>query len=98
VRSDHVARAVENAVWFLRGNNVVHGRDEGMSYDGVGYGDSYLLDPFGEIVVRSRRHQEDFIEADVDLNVRYFQNDRSLRSAQALGSLVLEAAGAAGKE
>jgi predicted amidohydrolase len=92
VRGDHVARAVENAVWFLRGNNVVSGRDEGMSRDGVGYGDSYLIDPFGEMVVRSRRHQEDFIEADVDLNVRYFQNDRNLRAAQTLGHLVLEAA------
>ncbi|MEW6753946.1 MAG: carbon-nitrogen hydrolase family protein [Candidatus Latescibacterota bacterium] len=93
VRSDHVARAVENAVWFLRGNNVVCGRDEGMSYDGVGYGDSYLVDPFGEIVVRSRRHQEDFIEADVDVTVRSFQNQRSRQSAQALGAAMVEAAG-----
>lgn len=93
VRSDHIARAVENAVWFLRGNNVVKGRDPGMSYDGVGYGDSYLLDPFGEMVVRSRRHQEDFIEADIDLSVGYFQNDRSRRSAQLWGALVVEVAG-----
>jgi len=34
----------------------------------VGYGDSYIMDTGGEIVVRSRRHGEDFIVADVDAN------------------------------
>ena len=92
VRSDHVARAVENSVWFLRGNNVVHGRDEKFSTDGVGYGDSYLIDPFGEMVVRSRRHVEDFIEADIDLATPGFRDDRSLRSARALGQMVVELA------
>jgi 5-aminopentanamidase len=67
VRADHVARAVENKVYFVRGCNVVLGKEEGITgYDGVGYGDSYVVDPFGEILVRSRRHQEDFITADVD--------------------------------
>ena len=47
VRSDHVARAVENHVYFVRGNNVVVGKDAGLSYDGVGYGDSYIVDPNG---------------------------------------------------
>jgi predicted amidohydrolase len=89
VRSDHVARAVENSVWFLRGNNVVRGRDENFSTDGVGYGDSYLIDPFGEMVVRSRRHVEDFIEADIDLSTPGFHDDRSLRGAQALGEMVV---------
>jgi predicted amidohydrolase len=97
VRSDHAARATENAVWFLRGNNVARGRDPNMSYDGVGYGDSYLVDPFGEIVVRSRRHVEDFIQADVDLSTPGFASDRSLRSARELGHLVLEAARSAEK-
>lgn len=70
VRADHTARAVENRVYFLRGNNVVFGREKGFqNYDGVGYGDSYIVDPFGEIVVRSRRHQEDFISADIDLSI-----------------------------
>ena len=59
-------RAVENDVWFVRGNNVVLNKDSGLSYDGVGYGDSYVVDPFGEIVIRSRRHREDFIVADID--------------------------------
>ena len=37
-----------------------------MSYEGVGYGDSYILDPLGEMIIRSRRHHEDFIFADID--------------------------------
>ena len=34
VRADHIARAVENDVWFVRGNNVVLGKESGLSYDG----------------------------------------------------------------
>lgn len=64
VRHDHVARAVENMVYFVRANNVGT-RDPGMSYEGQSYGDSYIVDPFGEIVVRSRRHKEDFVFADI---------------------------------
>lgn len=67
VRADHTARAVENSVYFVRGNNVVRGSDPAITKnDGVGYGDSYIIDPTGEIIVRSRRHQEDFIFADID--------------------------------
>ena len=67
VRSDHTARAIENSIWFVRGNNVVlDAGKSGSTNPGVGYGDSYIMDPGGEIVVRSRRHLEDFIIADVD--------------------------------
>jgi predicted amidohydrolase len=67
VRADHIARARENNVYFVRGNNFCSGRDPGITRsDGVGYGDSYIMDPHGEMVVRSRRHREDFIFADVD--------------------------------
>jgi predicted amidohydrolase len=68
VRSDHTARAIENNVWFVRGNNVVlDPAKSGITGDpGIGYGDSYIMDPGGEILVRSRRHVEDFIMADVD--------------------------------
>ena len=67
VRSDHTARAIENSIWFVRGNNVVlDAAKSGLTHPGVGYGDSYIMDPGGEIVVRSRRHAEDFIMADVD--------------------------------
>ena len=70
VRADHIARAVENRVYFVRGNNVSPGLDPGIQrYEGVGYGDSYIVDPYGEIVVRSRRHHEDFIFADIDLDL-----------------------------
>jgi len=68
VRTDHAARANENSVYFVRGNNVVlDPKKSGITrQEGVGYGDSYIMDPNGEIVVRSRRHVEDFIFADVD--------------------------------
>jgi predicted amidohydrolase len=68
VRSDHTARAIENGVYFLRANNVVLDRAKsGQSKpDGVGYGDSYLMDPLGQIVAGSRRGQEDFFTAEVD--------------------------------
>jgi predicted amidohydrolase len=67
VRSDHTARAIENSVYFVRGNNVVlEPAKSGIRDVGNGYGDSYIMDPGGEIVVRSRRHAEDFIMADVD--------------------------------
>jgi predicted amidohydrolase len=94
VRADHTARAVENDVWFVRGSNVVLDRDPGLSYDGVGYGDSYVLDPFGEMVVRSRRHREDFLFADVDpaVNDRAWGVGRSLYSAREFGEILLAAA------
>ena len=95
VRSDHIARATENGVWFVRGNNVVRGRDRSMTTDGVGYGDSYVLDPFGEMLVRARRMVEDFIEVDIDFDSPAYQRglvDRSRRSARELGHLVVEAA------
>lgn len=68
VRADHAARANENSVWFVRGNNVVLdvARSGITRNAGVGYGDSYVIDPGGEILVRSRRHVEDFIMIDVD--------------------------------
>src|SRR5687768_16544803 len=68
VRADHIARAVENVVYFVRGNNVsLGGKEECITgYDGIGYGDSYIVDPQGEILIRSRRNKEDFIFADID--------------------------------
>jgi predicted amidohydrolase len=94
VRADHTARAVENSVWFVRGNNVVLEKDSGLSFDGVGYGDSYVIDPYGEIVVRSRRHREDFIVADVDPapTDRAWGVGKSLWSAREFHKQLLEAA------
>jgi len=96
VRADHIARAVENRVYFLRGNNVCLGKDPGIThFDGVGYGDSYIVDPYGEIVVRSRRHREDFIFADIDPNLardNSWKVGRSLWSFREFGEILAEAA------
>ena len=70
VRHDHIARAVENMVHFVRANNVGVGKEEGITaYEGQAYGDSYIIDPFGEMVVRTRRHKEQLIFADVDTSL-----------------------------
>lgn len=93
VRADHTARAVENVVYFVRGNNVSLGKEECIAgYDGVGYGDSYIIDPWGEIMVRSRRHREDFIFADIDPTVveKSWGVGRSLWSAREFGERLLE--------
>ena len=68
VRADHAARAIENDVYFVRANNVVlDPAKSGITRtSGVGYGDSYIMDPGGEILVQSRRHQEDFLLAEID--------------------------------
>ncbi len=70
VRADHTARAVENGIWFMRCNNVNLGPDKGLNCEGIGYGDSYLIDPNGEIIVRSRRHQEYFLTAEIDCDMK----------------------------
>ena len=88
VRADHTARAVENSVYFVRGNNVSLGKEECITKnDGVGYGDSYIIDPHGEILVRSRRHVEDFLFADIDPNIsdRSWNVGRSMWSAREFG-------------
>lgn len=94
VRADHTARAVENSVYFVRGNNVSIGKEECITNsDGVGYGDSYIMDPHGEIVVRSRRHHEDMIFADIEPESdRAFGVGRSLWSAREFGQMLLKIA------
>jgi predicted amidohydrolase len=95
VRADHTARAVENCVYFVRANSVTLGKETGLTKsDGVGYGDSYIVDPNGEIVVRSRRHQEDFFFADLDLSFadKNWGVGRSLWSAREFGELLRQAA------
>ncbi|MBI5759745.1 MAG: carbon-nitrogen hydrolase family protein [Planctomycetales bacterium] len=93
VRADHTARAVENSVYFVRANNVSLGKEECiLNSDGVGYGDSYIVDPHGEIITRSRRHQEDFIFADIDTTItdRAWGGGRSLFSAREFGRQMME--------
>ena len=98
VRADHVARAVENSVYFVRGNNVSLGKEECIqNTEGVGYGDSYIVDPNGEIVIRSRRHVEDFFFADIDPAVvdRTWAVGRSLYSWREFSTYLRDAAGSA---
>jgi predicted amidohydrolase len=72
VRNDHVARAIENGVYFLRGNNVVSGRSvDGLGDLGFGYGDSYLLDPHGEIVAGAGLNEEYLMIYNLDLARKY---------------------------
>jgi predicted amidohydrolase len=95
VRADHTARAVENSVYFVRGNNVSLGKEECITKnDGVGYGDSYIVDPHGEILVRSRRHVEDFILADIDVSGsdKSWGVGRSMWSAREFGQQLLKIA------
>ena len=84
VRRDHAARAVENDIFFFRGNNYVIGHDAGLDYDGVGYGDSYLVDPNGEILIRSRRMTEHFMAIDIDPSTPPRNVSRSAVSADRL--------------
>ena len=95
VRHDHIARAVENGVWFLRGNSYQKGPDAGLSYSGIGYGDSYLLDPNGDVVVRAGLYRETLISATIDTDITFYsqrcqQAFRSRISNRELGALLNE--------
>ena len=72
VRADHAARANENSIYFVRGNNVVlDPAKSGITRNpGIGYGDSYVVDPAGEIIARTRRQVEDFMVCDLDLSFK----------------------------
>ena len=101
VRADHTARAIENGIYFVRANNVIldftkSGLTRGES---VGYGDSYVMDPDGEIVARSRRHVEDFVIAEIDASGkpdRAWGLGKSAWSFQEFGPILIEAARGAG--
>lgn len=93
VRNDHVARAVENGVYFLRANNVVPGNTlEGMGYEGYGYGDSYLLNPNGEIVAAAGLYHEYLMIYNFDLQKKHRSRlaSRSVRSATELLGILQE--------
>jgi predicted amidohydrolase len=96
-RADHVARAIENRVYFVRGNNVHGGGGDDPAMPNsqrVAYGESYIFDPIGEVVVHSRRFHEDFIFADVDPAMaedRNWKIGRSLWSHREFGKMFDEA-------
>lgn len=94
VRSDHIARAVENGVYFLRANNVVAGTKlEGLRNEGYGYGDSYLLDPHGQIVAGAGLYHEHLMVYQLDLDQKYrvAWNTRSVKSGTELMEQLREA-------
>ncbi len=97
VRADHTARAVENSIYFVRGNNVTIGEEESiLNSKGVGYGDSYVIDPNGEIVTRSQRHVEDILLCDIHPNdpgyiERHWGIGRSAWSAREFGGILRQA-------
>jgi len=94
VRNDHVARAVENGVYFLRANNVVPGTElEGMAYEGYGYGDSYLVNPNGQIVAAAGLYHEYLMIYNVDLEKQHRSrhNWRSVKSATELLGILKQA-------
>ena len=87
VRNDPIARAVENGVYFLRGNNVVLGTHlAGRLRDGYGYGDSYLLDPNGQVAAGAGLYAEALMiyNLDVDRQYRSQPTKRSAKSAREL--------------
>lgn len=94
VRHDHIARAVENGVHFLRANNVVEGdRLTGLRDGGTGYGDSYVIDPNGEMVAAAGLFHERLMTYAVDLGQKYRAQylRRSVKSAADLMGPLQEA-------
>ena len=72
VRSDHTARAVENGVYFVRGNNcVAERRLPGLAEQGHGYGESYVINPNGQIVAGAGLYDESLMIYNLDLNKTY---------------------------
>ncbi len=96
VRNDHVARAVENGVYFLRGNNVIHKKDSVKNDKGLpqyGYGDSYVINPNGAIVAGAGLYNETLMIYNLDLKARHRswnKRSRSLKSAKALLGILQE--------
>jgi len=72
VRSDHTARAIENGVYFVRGNNcVAERRLPGLADEGHGYGESYVINPNGQIVAGAGLYDEYLMIYNLDLNKKY---------------------------
>ena len=87
VRSDHTARAIENGVYFIRGNNCTRDRQmAGLADDGHGYGDSYVINPNGQLVAGAGLYDEYLMLYNLDLNKKYRAGGtrRSRESARAL--------------
>lgn len=87
VRSDHIARAIENGVYFIRGNNCTRDRQmAGLADDGHGYGESYVINPNGQSVAGAGLYDECLMLYNLDLKKKYRAGGttRSRESARAL--------------
>jgi predicted amidohydrolase len=90
VRSDHVARAVENGVYFVRGNNCTRGRKLpgwALPSDGAGYGDSYILNPNGQVVAGAGLWDECLMIYNLDLTKSYYAAEGAARSRRSAAEL-----------
>ena len=93
VRSDHIARAVENSIYFVRGNTVDRNRSvEGLADDGHGYGDSYIINPNGAIVAGAGLYDEYLMIYNLDLKKKHRSGkyNNSYQSADALIDILIE--------
>ena len=72
VRCDHIARAVENGVYFVRGNNcVAERRLPGLAEQGHGYGESAVINPNGQLVACAGLYDEYLMIYNLDLDKKY---------------------------
>jgi 5-aminopentanamidase len=72
VRSDHTARAIENGVYFVRANNCTRDRKmDGLADDGHGYGESYVVNPNGQVVAGAGLYDQYLMIYNLDLNKNY---------------------------
>ena len=86
MRNRHIGRANENRVYFVRGNNVVEGNEvKGLDYTGYGCGDSYIVDPLGQIVAAAGINREHLMIYNIKMDdLREGPPWRAVKSSKAL--------------
>jgi predicted amidohydrolase len=86
VKHDHVARAVENGIYFVRANNYLKPdqKSKGLRYDALGYGDSYVINPLGTKVASAGLYNEYLMIYNFDLKLHPSPRNESIVSAKAL--------------
>lgn len=92
-RRHHAARAIENGIYYVRGNNVMPREEYGRPVNGVpyyGYGDSYILNPRGETVAGAGMHDEALMIYQLDVD-RYRRPAHRKSLSQISAERLLEA-------
>ena len=79
VRADHIARAVENKVYWVRSNVIWPGLNSGTKYAGLGVGDSYILDRRGRVMVEAGYFRETILYCDIPDNDLLASADRFIK-------------------